>query len=186
MKRSLSFILSIFLFGSVAANAQDSAVEERLNRLAGQVEDLIAAHKTLQKQINDTNERIEKLREHVNKPNTSYLTSDDIRPLVDAIKEVDRKRIADAEVVQSKLNAIQKAVAAAPVASTRRSVEKAAPERPEKGYEYEIQSGDNLSSIITACREQNVKVTLDQIMKANPGLKPNALKVGQKIFIPTN
>jgi LysM repeat protein len=27
-------------------------------------------------------------------------------------------------------------------------------------------------------------VTTDQILKANPGLNPNSLKVGQKIFIP--
>lgn len=55
----------------------------------------------------------------------------------------------------------------------------------EKGYEYVIQSGDTLSSVAQAYREKNIKVTVDQILKANPGLNANKLKVGQKIFIPT-
>ena len=35
-----------------------------------------------------------------------------------------------------------------------------------------------------AYREKNIKVTVKQIENANPGLKPERLKVGQKIFIP--
>ena len=52
------------------------------------------------------------------------------------------------------------------------------------GYEYSIQRNDNLSIIAKAYRDQGIKVTTDQILKANPGLDPKNLKVGQKIFIP--
>ena len=55
---------------------------------------------------------------------------------------------------------------------------------PDKGYEYVVQSGDTLSAIVTAYREQGVKVTVDQVLKANPGLKASSLQVGKKIFIP--
>jgi LysM repeat protein len=54
----------------------------------------------------------------------------------------------------------------------------------ENGYEYKVAAGDTLSIIAKAYREQGIKVTAEQILKANPGLNPNSLKVGQKIFIP--
>ncbi|MEI9961901.1 MAG: LysM domain-containing protein [Limisphaerales bacterium] len=59
-----------------------------------------------------------------------------------------------------------------------------APGGKQKGYEYEIHSGDTLSVIAKAYRDQGIKVTSDQILKANPGLDAKSLKVGQKIFIP--
>jgi len=54
----------------------------------------------------------------------------------------------------------------------------------ENGYERTIAAGDTLSVIAAAYRDQGIKVTSDQILKANPGLDPKNLKVGQKIFIP--
>jgi LysM repeat protein len=59
-----------------------------------------------------------------------------------------------------------------------------APTTPDKGFEYEVKSGDTLSAIIAAYREQNIKITLKQVLNANPGLDEKKLKVGQKIFIP--
>ena len=47
-----------------------------------------------------------------------------------------------------------------------------------------IQSGDTLSVIVKAYAEKNIKVTVDQIVAANPGLNPKRLRVGQKVFIP--
>jgi LysM repeat protein len=56
----------------------------------------------------------------------------------------------------------------------------------EKGYEYTVQSGDTLSAIVQAYRDQGVKVTVDDVLKANPSLKPSSMRVGQKIFIPNS
>jgi LysM repeat protein len=55
---------------------------------------------------------------------------------------------------------------------------------PEKGFEHEVKSGQTLSAIIQAYRDQGVKVTLKQVLDANPTLKPERMKAGQKIFIP--
>src|ERR1035437_7692880 len=55
----------------------------------------------------------------------------------------------------------------------------------ESGYEYKVARGDTLSKIAKAYRDQGIKVTADQILKANPGLDPK-IKVGQKIFIPAS
>ena len=54
----------------------------------------------------------------------------------------------------------------------------------ESGYEYKVAAGDTLLIIAKAYRDQGIKVTSEQILKANPGLDPKSLKVGQKIFIP--
>ena len=44
---------------------------------------------------------------------------------------------------------------------------------------YEIQSGDYLSRIARA-----YGVTLEEILKLNPGIEPNRLQIGQKICVP--
>ena len=58
------------------------------------------------------------------------------------------------------------------------------PPANDKVFPYVIQKGDSLSVIVQAYREKNIKVTVDRILKANPGLDEKKLKVGQKIYIP--
>ena len=58
------------------------------------------------------------------------------------------------------------------------------PVKPEEGVEYVVKPGETLSAIVQACREQKIKVTQKQILDANPGLKPDLVKAGQKILIP--
>jgi LysM repeat protein len=54
----------------------------------------------------------------------------------------------------------------------------------DKGIEYVVKEHDTLSGIVKSCRDQKINVTMDQILKANPGLKPERMRTGQKIFIP--
>ena len=49
----------------------------------------------------------------------------------------------------------------------------------ERGYEHVVQQGQTLSDIALAYR---VKVA--DIQKANPGIEPTKLKIGQTLFIP--
>lgn len=64
----------------------------------------------------------------------------------------------------------------------RRSLRRAL---PDKAIEHTIASGDTLSSIVSAYnKEKGLKLTTDLILKANPGLDPLRLKVGQKIMVP--
>jgi hypothetical protein len=56
---------------------------------------------------------------------------------------------------------------------------------PDKAIEHTIAAGDTLSTIAAAySKEKGVKVTTDQIRKANPGIKEDKLKVGQKVLVP--
>ena len=52
------------------------------------------------------------------------------------------------------------------------------------GDEYIIQAGDSLGKITRAAGHLGRQITIKQIIEANPGLDPRAMRVGQKIIIP--
>jgi LysM repeat protein len=58
------------------------------------------------------------------------------------------------------------------------------PPRPQKGYYHVVASGETLTMICAAYRDNGVKVTASQIRKANGLTEDSELKVGQKLFIP--
>jgi len=192
MKWMTSLAAAGMMLAAPLAPAQDAATQERLDKLSGQINDLVEVQRALQKQIAEVSREMDSLRSQLNRPNENNVTHNDLKPLIKAIEEVDRKRIDDAKAVQSQLASIAKSLEAAasrrperpPVRSNPESDPGTTPARPQRGYEYEVKSGDTLSTILAAYREQGVKVTTDQVLKANPGLKPERMKVGQKIFIP--
>jgi len=69
-------------------------------------------------------------------------------------------------------------------AATHTADDPGTPAVSANGYDYEVKSGDTVGGIARKYQKQGVKVTVSQILKANPGLNPNALYVGKKIFIP--
>lgn len=170
------------------APGQDAAIEERLNKLSAHIEDLLAAQAEQQKRIAALSREIESLREQINRPAAGYATVEDLRKLAEKLQEIDQKRVADNEKIVKELERLAR-LGAGPRAEPRevKPVEPkpaAGATAGEKGYEYVIQSGDTLSGIVAACREKGIKVTVEQILKANPGLKERSLRPGQKIFIP--
>ena len=191
MKRISILTAGLVFCAIVAGRAQDAAVQERLNQLSGKIEDLTASQDAQRKRIEALATEIQELREQSSKPNAGYASQEDLKRLADAVKEVDRKRIDDAEKIHTELlklrNALEAPVSPSKKKITAQPVETPKPENAvveEKGFPYVIQSGDTLSLIVQAYHDKNIKVTVDQILKANPGLKPDKLRVGQKIFIP--
>src|SRR5881394_3798687 len=68
MKR-ISLLLITLLLGAVpVSRAQDARTEERLNKLSGQIEDLIAGQEAQRKRISELAKEIESLREQLIKP----------------------------------------------------------------------------------------------------------------------
>jgi LysM repeat protein len=188
MKRILFSLLILPLGLAFPAHAQDAATEERLNKLSGQIEDLIAGQKSQQRQVAELLKEVQTLREQASKPSATYASPEDLKHLADTVKEVDQKRIDDYKKITADLLAIRKAVEAPIKSKPGPSIsEHPAPEKEkptEKGFEYVVQPGDTLSVIVQAYREKNIKVSVDQIIKANPGLSATKLRVGQKLFIP--
>jgi len=172
--------------------AQDAATEERLNKLAGQIDNLMEGQKDLQNKIETLSREIAGVREQASKPTGNYAAHEDLVRLGEKLREVDQKRIADAEKVSAELISLRNSLLKMPAPAPRpkpavtppANVDNDKPARPEKGFEYVVRKNDNLDLIIQAYREKNIKVTKAQVLKANPGLKPERLLIGQKIFIP--
>lgn len=200
MKRISLLLLALLLCGTSKVPAQDAATEERLNQLSGKVEDLIAAQDAERKQIAELRKEIEGLREQTSKPAGNFAAQEDLKRLADVVKEVDRKRLEDYDKIRTTIKDLGKTLAAPTPARTRKNdvadsiespkVNKQAPsektsnEKADKGFEHTVKSGDTLSGIIAAYKDQNIKVSKEQIMAANPGLVPEKMKIGQKIWIP--
>lgn len=191
MKRIAIFALGVALFAGTTARAQDAATEERFNKLAGQIEDLRANQEAITKRIEALARNIESVRTQAEKPAGNYASDDDLKRLAEAVKEIDRKRLDDYEKIRTELKNLGKSLAASSPAVSKRNApqiaESSTPEKStssDKGFEYQVKKSDTLSIILQAYRDNNIKVTMDQILKANPGLKPERMRVGQKIFIP--
>ncbi len=191
MKRISGVVLTLVLWSVLTVRAQDAATQERLDKLSGRIEDLTAGQEALRKQISELSRELESVREQAGKPSASYARTEALDRVAEAVKEVDRKRMEDAEKVRAELLKLRDLLKA-PLTSPKQKPPPALREKstvsgsttPEKGFEYVVQSGDTLDAIVQAYRDKNIKVTVAQILKANPGLKAERLRVGQKIFIP--
>lgn len=160
-------------------NAQDAALRERVDKLYGNVQDLIAANIELQKRVSDLSKELEALKQKSTQP-ADAVTRDELRTYAQKLQEVDQKREADKKLIVNQIEDLAKAVRRAPAAPPSAG----SGGRVQQGYEYVIQDGDTLTAIVQAYRDDGIKVTVDDILKANPGLKPTALQIGQKVFVP--
>jgi len=193
MKRTLVWFL-ILVFSVAAARAQDDATQQQINKLGGQLQDALDAQAVQARRITELEKQISELRDKVNQPVAAAdnATTEDLKKLADQVQEIDGKRQADRELILKEIEKLAKAASSpVPVHKPAPVVSPAATENPgpaatspQKGYEYIIQRNDTLSIIVKAYRDQGIKVTRDQIIKANPGLDPNKLFAGRKIFIP--
>lgn len=189
MKRFSLILTAAALLVARPALAQDPATEERLNKLQAQIQDLIDGQSAFNKRLAKLSEDLQHLTERVNAGNSSLATAEDLRRLAEKVQEVDRKRENDKDAILDKLEALAKIERSIPHSPPPRSTPPPEPTTPparadEKGYTYTVQAGDTLSIIIDAYRQQGVKTSQSEILKANPGLNPNRLRPNQKIFIP--
>jgi LysM repeat protein len=191
MKRFGCWVLVFALLAVATARAQDAATEERLNKLSGQIEDLIAGQKALQQQLTSVAREVAQLRDQAaNKPVVDYASAEDVKRLSDAVREIDRKRLDDYEKIRGEIIKLGNVVTAPPARTRSHSTSTAEPSgsdkpvRPEAGFEYIVEKGDALSVIVQRVREKGIKVSMDQVLKANPGLNAENIRVGQKLFIP--
>ena len=175
----------------LGVRAQDAATEERLNKLSAQIQDLQERQSAQDKRLEALATELRTIeQEQQNKPAANYASPDDLKELAAKIKEVDNKRQEDNDHIIAVLKTLGKNIGSTPgrkPAAVPKVSDDAAPKipaSPEKGFEYEVKSGQTLSAIIQAYRDQNIKITLKQVLDANPGLKPEKMYVGQKIFIP--
>lgn len=194
MRRYFFVWVTLALCAAPMVRAQDAATQERLDKLSGKIDDLIAGQDSLTKQMTELRRELAQVRELASKPQGNWASPEDLKRVAKGIEDVDRKRIADSELVQKQLEKIRQALdkplppmkhptAVQPKDNTPPDrTEK--PTKPQEGVEHVVKPGETLSSIVAACREQKIKVTQKQILDANPGLKADLIIPGKKIFIP--
>ena len=197
MKKISLWVLTLIFTASLAW-AQDTATQQQLDKLSGQIQDMLEAQTQQSKRIDALEKEISDLRDKVNTPVANdYVSHDELKKIADQISEVDRKRQADSDMIATQISNLAKAAAVAPPPPIHHSSSASTTSppdgtgsgsdntsTPQNGYYYPIKSGDTLSLIVKAYRDKGVKVTSKQVLKANPGLDPNKLLVGKKIFIP--
>jgi LysM repeat protein len=192
MKRILFLIL--FAVVSVApVFGQDTATQQQIDKLYGMIQDVQATQELQGKRLDALAKQISELSDKVSTPQVNDSPSrDDLKKLAEQVQEIDKKRQDDRELILKKLKELGDTMSSAPVKPKSKPVAVPAsddpsattPAVPQKGYEYVVQKGDTLPAIAKAYREQGVKVTTAQIIKANPNVDPNKLFIGKKIFIP--
>ncbi len=188
--KKLSLWVLIVIFTASVAQAQESATQQQIDKLSGQIQDLTDTIVTQRERIAALEKEIADLRDKVNTPVVNdYANRAELKSLAEQVQEIDRKRKEDSDMIAKQIENLVKAAARTPppppaLNTTPRMEEPTASSVPSKGYEYEVKPGDNLGLIIKAYREKGVKVKLSQIKAANPQMNPNVLIPGSKIFIP--
>lgn len=203
--KKISFWALIFAFAVSLAQAQESATQQQIDKLSGQIQDILDAQAQEGKRLDAIEKEISDLRDKVNAPAAipDSASRDDLKKLADQVQEIDRKRQEDRELILKQIEALANAPSgtgstgghhhshpsssdstSTTTSNTGDQTQTQTPNVPQKGYEYEIKSGDTLAVIIKAYRDQGVKVSLRQIKAANPNMNPDVLIPGKKIFIP--
>lgn len=194
MKQKFLWLMIFSLAVAPVLGAQDAALEERLGKMSGYIEGLQEENSSLKKQIASMSREIQTLREQASQPNTSYATHDDMKRFEEKLREIDKKRIEDNERIAKQIENLARTLSKS--SGVRPPKNTPAPnDNPQnnsgsnagsgKGYNHEVAQGDTLSTIAQAySKTSGTKITVDQILKANPNLLPEKLKVGQKVFIP--
>lgn len=190
-----TILIYLFSFALVAAfaprvHAQDSATQQQLDKLSGEIQDLQDALTQQNKEIEDLQKKVSDMQDKLNAPAANDSASaDDLKKLAEQVQEIDRKRQEDNEQILKTLEKLSKggaiephAINPPPTSQNPTPIETSGGQ--QNGYYYTIQSGNTLSAIAKAYQGKGIKVTVKEILAANPGLNPGALYVGQKIFIP--
>lgn len=194
MKRFLCLSLLSLLCAAPALRAEDAAsaaarqeTDENIKILRGKIDDLTDAKNALQSRIQSLEREISELRAQLAKPSPNYASADDLKHLAEAIKEVDKKRVEDNKNIIKEISDLGRNLShsGGHIKETPTVEEPVAPANPDQPtFTYTVKEGDYLSTIAKAYREKGIKVTVDQILAANPGLKATALYPGKKILIP--
>ncbi len=174
--------------GNAAAVAAQQEAEERYKQMAATVEEMKETQAAQQKKIAALAAELEKLREEVVKAGNNAATTDSLKRLADQIQEVDKKRVTDNERILAEFARLGKAISAGPGTPRTHPPDPTPPNPPPvpsgEGFDYVIAKNDTLGDIVMAYRKQGINVTRKLVMDANPTVKWEALRIGQKIFIP--
>jgi len=174
--------------------AQARFYAEQFRRLRGEIDELKGAHALQQQQTDKLKTQVKTLTDENQKLNRrlagKFATAEEMEAMRAALKELDANRLQDRAIVQKALADLGKLIQK--VAQQKAVTVEPAPRVVARDFKFnthKVETGEFLSNIIVAYnrayKEEGLgTVTQSQVLKANPGLNPNRLLVGQKIKIP--
>ena len=191
MKRFLlfaSFLGTTCLLEPTSALAQGSSLDTRAlredcRRLQSQLADLLEAHNALKSELSKFRSEGRQLRAQTATKDPAAVTRADLEGVAKSIREVDRKRIQDKDLILKEMQALLRSTPTGAKPPT-------APPHSEKGFDHTVEAGQTISAIIAAyntqLKRQDVKkrITLKSVLDANPNLNPRTMRIGQSLFIP--
>lgn len=162
---------------------------ERLQRLNGLVEDLLASHATMQKRLSALTDELQAVREGQTRSDARlgdrFATREELRKLAQDLREIDRKREEDKRLILEEIRKLAQVPVVVPKDPPKPPAkEPAGPPVASKGYTYVVKKDDTISAIVQAYRASGVNVSVNDVLRANPNVKPTALREGQELFIP--
>lgn len=170
---------------------------EQIRQLRGEMEELKGAYNLQIRKVMALETEVRALRtanETLKRENAlKFASNKSIDELAAKLMELDKNRLNDLDVINKQIDAIlqtvKKLAAAPPVTPRHNGGTDPAPAN-FKAREHVVQSGEFLSTILAAYNSAfkaeglSGRVSQSQVLKANPGLDPNRLLVGQKLLIP--
>lgn len=181
---------------TLRAPAQDAATQAQLDKITGDIQDVMDQMHSQQQKISDLEKKISEMEDKLSAPQgNDFASADDLKKLAEQVQEIDKKRQQDNQKILDALEKLGKGGGSHRSSSdnpvnpnpnpdtTGQGAQ--TPGNAENGYEYKIESGNTLAAIVKAYRAKGVKVTVDEVLKANPGLDPKHLPVGKTIIIPS-
>lgn len=172
--------------------AAQKDTDERLKRVEAMLQNIQETQELVQRHQESLRQRMEKLEDQFRTSKESHdQASAGFQRQLDyyekKLKEMEQKRQADTKLILTNIAQL----ANLPVASQQSEI-KTPSSSPHGAQEqpaaYVVKKNDRLSEII-ASHNQNLqqgqaKITQEQVLRANPGLKPDLLIPGQKIRMP--
>ena len=193
MKRLYCGVLFCFLAGMAFPSGvlgqgtlDVRALREDYRRIQSQLEDLLAAHNALKKEMGQLRSELRRVRAKSAERDPNAVTREDLESLAKSIREVDRKRVGDKELI---LKEIRSLINKAPAVGNKPKPPKVSA-KPEKYFEHKVISGEVISTIVAAFNAELKKrgdkkmITPKSVLNANPGLDPKNIPVGRILIIP--
>ena len=185
----LFFVLAgmVFPSGVLGQGTLDvRALREDYRRIQSQLQDLLAAHNALKKEMGQLRSELRRVRAKSAERDPNTVTREDLESLAKSIREVDRKRVGDKELI---LREIRSLLNKPPAVGNKPKPPKVSA-KPEKYFEHKVVSGETISTIVidynAVLKKQGYKkmITKKSVLNANPGLDPTKMPVGLILIIP--
>ena len=107
--RKISLWLFIFVFTASLARAQDAATQQQIDKLYGQMQDLIEAQAAQTKRIEALEKQVSDLGDKLNQPAAGGgADADDLKKLAAQVQEIDKKRQADNDLILKQIEKLGK------------------------------------------------------------------------------